>query len=295
MTTPIFSVVMPVYNQAKYISQAIRSVLDQTFDLWELLIVDNHSTDGTVELIRSFIDPRIKIFSIENYGVIAKSRNLAIRSSTGAYIAFLDSDDTWVPSKLQEVSNVLRGKPELVYHWVNLISEDGSSSGKIESRNIKRPTFEDLIYNGNPIVNSSVVVSRKSLLDNGMLNESVELIGVEDYNMWLKLALTETTFSRIPKFLGAYRLHSHSISMKSTQIAVPVRAFKGLEDAISIRLSNRIHSRFWEIQGRTKIKSANFEDAVTAFSKALLNITGIRLVKLRLLKFITQFFILVKK
>jgi teichuronic acid biosynthesis glycosyltransferase TuaG len=125
MSQPIFSVVMPVYNQAKYISQAIQSVLDQTIDSWELIIVDNHSTDGTVEVVQFFDDPRIKLSFIDNNGVIAKSRNQAIRSSTGNYIAFLDSDDFWFPTKLQEVSRVLKGKSELVYHWVEIVSEDG--------------------------------------------------------------------------------------------------------------------------------------------------------------------------
>jgi teichuronic acid biosynthesis glycosyltransferase TuaG len=289
MSQLIFSVVMPVYNQAKYISQAIQSVLDQTMDSWELIIVDNHSTDGTVEAVQLFDDPRIKLSFIDNNGVIAKSRNQAIRSSTGNYIAFLDSDDFWFPTKLQEVSRVLKGKSELVYHWVEIVSEDGLEKDRIESRRIVSPTFENLILNGNPIVNSSVVVSRKSLIEAGMLDESVELIGVEDYNMWLKLALNKTTFVRIPIFLGSYRLHSQSTSSKFVEVAVPMRAFKGLEDEISLGLKDRINSRFWEIQGRSRIKSGDYGDALEAFSRSVQNMTGLRLFKLLLLKISTHF------
>jgi glycosyltransferase involved in cell wall biosynthesis len=286
---------MPVYNQAKYISQAIQSVLDQTIDSWELLIVDNHSTDETVELVQLFDDPRIKLSFINNNGVIAKSRNQAILSSTGSYIAFLDSDDLWFPTKLQEVSRVLTGESELVYHWVEVISKDGLQTDRIKSRRIFSPTFENLITNGNPMVNSSVVVSRKSLIGAGMLDESVELTGVEDYNMWLKLALSKTRFVRIPRFLGSYRLHPQSTSFKFVEVTVPVRAFKGLENEINIGLKDCIHSRFWEIQGRTRIKSGDFKGAREAFSQSVLNISGFRLVKLLLFKIVTRFFCLILK
>ena len=290
MSQPIFSVVMPVYNQAKYISQAIQSVLDQTIDSWELLIVDNHSTDATVDLINAYKDPRIKLSFIDNYGVIAKSRNQAIRYSSGEYIAFLDSDDAWNPSKLEEVSHILKRQSGLIYHWVNLISESGSKIGRTKSRRIVQPMFEDLLMHGNPIVNSSVVVSRKSLLDVGLLNESKELIGVEDYNSWLKLALIGMNFILIPKTLGDYRLHKESISSNFESVIFPVRAFSGVDTEIDDILMSKVKSKFWEIEGKTRIRRGHFHAAANAFVISAENCDSMKKTKLHFYSMVARYF-----
>ena len=290
MSQPIFSVVMPVYNQEKYISQAIQSVLDQTIDSWELLIVDNHSTDATVDLINAYKDPRIKLSFIDNYGVIAKSRNQAIRYSSGEYIAFLDSDDAWNPSKLEEVSHILKRQSGLIYHWVNLISDDGSKIGRTKSRRIVQPMFEDLLTHGNPIVNSSVVVSRKSLLDVGLLNESKELIGVEDYNSWLKLALIGMNFILIPKTLGNYRLHTESISSNFESAVFPARAFSGVDTEIDDILMSKVQSKFWEIEGKTRIRRGHFHAAANAFAISANNCDSTKKTKLHFYSMVARYF-----
>ncbi len=290
MSGPFFSVVMPVYNQEEYVSQAIQSVLDQTIESWELLIVDNHSTDGTVDLIKTYKDPRIKLSFIDNHGVIAKSRNQAIRHSSGEYIAFLDSDDAWRPSKLEEVLHILNYKSGLIYHWVNLISDNGSNIGKTKSRRIVQPMFEDLLIHGNPIVNSSVVVSRKSLLEIGLLSESKELIGVEDYNSWLKLALIGMNFILIPKTLGDYRLHSESISSRFEPAEIPVRAFSELEAHIGNILMAKIQSKFWEIEGKARIRRGHFQSAANAFAISANNCDSRKKTKFQIYSMTARFF-----
>lgn len=290
MSEPLFSVVMPVYNQAKYISQAVQSVIDQTMDSWELLIVDNHSTDETVNLIEAFRDPRIKLSFIDNHGVIAKSRNQAIRSSLGKYIAFLDSDDAWSPSKLEEISLVLDRQPGLIYHWVNLISENGSHIGSTRSRKIVRPIFEDLLIHGNPIVNSSVVVPRKSLIDVGLINESKEVIGVEDYNSWLRLASSGMNFLRIPKILGDYRLHAESISSNFEHAILPVRAFNGIATKIDDVLMEKIQSKFWEHEGKTRIRRGHFQAAAEAFAISARNSHSMMKTKLQIYCMAARYF-----
>ena len=97
---PHFSVILPNYNHGKYLKQAIDSVLNQSYNSWELLIIDNHSTDNSDKIISSYNDPRIKSFKINNDGVIAKSRNYGIKNSKADWIAFLDSDDIWYENKL---------------------------------------------------------------------------------------------------------------------------------------------------------------------------------------------------
>ena len=100
--TPRISIVIPTYNRARDLERALKSLKAQTFINWEVLIIDNESVDNTDEVVSGFSDPRMKLFKIDNDGVIAASRNLGIREASGEYIAFLDSDDWWKPKKLEE-------------------------------------------------------------------------------------------------------------------------------------------------------------------------------------------------
>lgn len=110
-----FSVIITNYNCEKFIYESINSVINQTFVNFELIIVDNHSTDKSLKIIKSFNDPRIKIFLISNLGVIAKSRNYGIKLAKGKWIAFLDSDDYWLSDKLQEVFECIRLKKKIKF------------------------------------------------------------------------------------------------------------------------------------------------------------------------------------
>ena len=96
----LISIVMPNYNQSEFLAYSIESVLSQSFTNWELLIVDNFSSDETTKVLKNFLDPRIKVFQINNGGIIAKSRNYGISMSNGELIAFLDSDDIWYKDRL---------------------------------------------------------------------------------------------------------------------------------------------------------------------------------------------------
>ena len=102
------SIIIPTYKRVEKLKRAIDSVLSQTFTNWEIIIIDNHSLDGTKELVDNYNNPKIKMLLIKNNGNIAKSRNLGIKKSKGKYLALLDSDDLWVPNKLQICINALK-------------------------------------------------------------------------------------------------------------------------------------------------------------------------------------------
>jgi glycosyltransferase involved in cell wall biosynthesis len=106
---PLISIVLPVYNCASYVSRTIRSALNQTFSDFELIIINDGSTDRTTEVLNSFTDPRIKIYNQANTGV-ALARNYGVSLAQGQYIAFLDSDDIWLPEKLQWEVDILEEK-----------------------------------------------------------------------------------------------------------------------------------------------------------------------------------------
>ena len=99
---------MPTYNNGAFLDTAVNSVLKQTIRDFELIIVDNFSTDNTSKIIRNFKDKRIKYFKFKNKGIIAASRNLGISKSKGKYLAFIDSDDKWYENKLEVCLNYLR-------------------------------------------------------------------------------------------------------------------------------------------------------------------------------------------
>lgn len=204
--TPVISIIIPTYNREKDLERALNSVLAQTFSDWQALVVDNHSSDNTDDLVKSFNDPRIRLLKVHNEGVIAVSRNFGLKHAEGKYIAFLDSDDWWVPEKLEVSLRYLDEGADLVYHDLFLMTKPDQKFywRKINTRKLKSPVFEDLITNGNTVSNSSAVV-RKDLLNsiNG-LSEDLRLIGAEDFDAWLKISKISEKLERIPQTLGYY-------------------------------------------------------------------------------------------
>jgi glycosyltransferase involved in cell wall biosynthesis len=236
-----FSIIMPTYNQANYVVKSIATVLSQDFTEWELIVIDNSSDDGTKSLLAGIKDPRVKVIECKNGGVIAKSRNLGIRSSTNAWIAFLDSDDLWDPKKLSHVARIIqKHNPDFVYHQMRYVSND-IPDGKVQSRKIKANAFQDLLVKGNPIANSSVVV-RKSILNHvGLISEERALVGCEDYNTWLKIAKLNASLYYIKQILGGYRIHENNYSTSAKKVIHP-EATKEFYSDLPKRVKTKMNS-----------------------------------------------------
>ena len=113
--SPLVSVVIPSYNHGRFLGRALQSVLDQTYTNSEVIVVDNHSTDNTDEVMASFADQRITYLKIHNNGIIAASRNAGLRLAKGEWIAFLDSDDYWSGNKLEQCI-LNRSNNDVIYH-----------------------------------------------------------------------------------------------------------------------------------------------------------------------------------
>jgi glycosyltransferase involved in cell wall biosynthesis len=204
-STPEVTVVMPTYNHGLYIGNAISSVLAQTMENFELIVVDNNSIDNTKEIIQQFNDCRIRLKHINNEGLIARSRNLAIKESKAPYIAFLDSDDYWFPEKLERCIKQIKLGADLVYHRMykqKTIQQDRFKR-EVRTRALSPNVFDDLVMNGNCIINSSVVLKRKLFEEYGLLREDPDYVGWEDYDMWLRAA-NNRSFFYIDKVLGVY-------------------------------------------------------------------------------------------
>lgn len=213
---PLISVVMPTYNQAHFIKDAIESVLNQTYNNFELIIVDNYSKDNTEQIVKSFVDPRIKYFKFSNHGIIAASRNLGIRNSKGGYLAFIDSDDAWLPNKLDIQAEYLEQNPHisLVFSLLKVKSSDERYNNKlIATKGKSRSGFMyNQLLNFNFIVCSSVMLKAPVLVDVGCFDEDPEIVASEDWDLWLRIA-RKYEIAFIAKELGIYRMHNSSMSM----------------------------------------------------------------------------------
>jgi len=200
----LISVVIPTFNRASTLKKAIESVIKQTYSDWEVILVDNSSTDDTLEILEEFNNINIKLLTVNNNGVIGYSRNVGIEHSSGKYIAFLDSDDWWDCEKLSESVLLLEsGKIDVVYHNCQIISDQ--SKRDTHCRRLSKEAFGDLIINGNTLVTSSVVVLKSAIIDLGCFSEDKEVIGWEDYHLWIRLAEANFQFGLIKKSLGFYR------------------------------------------------------------------------------------------
>lgn len=209
---PRVSIIIPSYNNALLLKRTIESLIKQTYENWEAIIVDNSSTDNTEYVVNRFNDNRLNFYTVKNNGIIAFSRNYGIKKSKADILAFLDSDDWWCSDKL-EISLKYLTKYDFVYHDLYIRYQDIETiNKKSKSKNLYFNSFKQLLINGNCIPNSSVVVKKSKIKEIGYIDESVEKYSWEDYDAWLKLAQINIKFKRISKVLGYYWIGSNNIT-----------------------------------------------------------------------------------
>ena len=204
--TPIVSVVIPTYNRARDLERALASVRAQTFPDWEALVVDNHSTDDTDAVIAKLADPRITLHKIHNRGVIAASRNLGIARARGEFVAFLDSDDWWMPEKLDASVAALRLGADIVYHDLFSVKRAGQKWfwRRARTRRMTSPVFNDLVEKGNGLATSGVVIRTTLMREIGGFTEDAAMVAMEDYDAWIRASRLTERFVKIPRVLGYY-------------------------------------------------------------------------------------------
>jgi len=269
---PLVSVVIPNFNYGEYLREAIASVVAQTYSKWEIIVIDNFSTDNSEDVCREFgLGERLRFIQYKNDGILAKARNVGIKLSGGQIIAFLDSDDTWRPGKLEKSVSTIASGADVTYHGVNVI--DGASRKKLfprKSRRLKAPVVSDLLLRGNALVNSSAVVSKRILEELGGLDESQQLAGAEDYHLWLRISTQTNRFIFTPGLLGSYREHPKSFTKsKNTAVQSYGSALKGFLDNWDNIDSLETGLRHF-LSGRLFVISGNFGLARKSLLKAMM-------------------------
>jgi len=208
---PQVSVIIPTKNRQQFIGRAIKSVLAQTYQDFEILVVDDGSTDQTQEVLKTFPDPRISVFHHEHSCGGAAARNTGIASSGGRYIAFLDDDDEWLPEKLaRQVSILANGANSLGGVCTGHFKVD-DKSGKIteewipsQKGNLSREIFESNCLS----TTSSLLLKKEVFEDVGLFDEKLK--SFQDYDMWVRIA-QYYTFDYLKEPLVKYNCHSIQI------------------------------------------------------------------------------------
>lgn len=200
----LFSVIIPTFNRAHLLGTAIDSVLDQTFKDFEILIVDNGSTDNTQEVVQGIKDARVKYLYIEPTGSPAGPRNAGLRSSRGKWLAFLDSDDVWFPEKLERIGAIAETNAyDLISHFQEKTDERGRYVGVMGPRLNMEPSYIELLTTENTFATSSVVV-RREILERHELKFRLEsgYVAIEDYDLWLRILRVGGKSFVLPSVLG---------------------------------------------------------------------------------------------
>ena len=209
METPLVTVITPSFNSAKFIAQTIQSVQNQSYDNWELIIVDDCSTDETVNIIKDFVanDNRIFLYQLEKNSGAGIARNLAIQKANGRFISFLDSDDLWKREKLKtQVDYLLSNNVPFTFSYYECINEEGKLLNKI----VKAPqklTFNKLFF-------CNFVGNLTGIYDVNYFGKIPisKIRKRQDWIVWLTILKKIKTAKPIPESLAFYRVRTDSIS-----------------------------------------------------------------------------------
>ena len=272
--TPGVSIVIPTYNHEAFLGAALSSVINQTYTNWEAIVVNNFSTDGTEALVHSFNDPRIKLVNFHNNGIIGAARNQGINLAINPFVAFLDSDDTWLPTKLEKCVAALTNGADLVCHGENWIDET-SHSRAVFYGPTARATYLNLLFKGNRLSTSATVVRANILKSVGGFSENPEFVTAEDYEIWLKISQLTNKLAFIDEILGNFTRHGASASSSvvkhlNAEISVVHHHAKQLPNSFSanLRLRHRKAKAYYSA-GRSSARSGQSRSALKYFATAI--------------------------
>jgi len=215
---PKISVVIPVHNGEKTIQETINSILDQTFTDFELIIINDGSSDRTVEIIGNNPDSRIKLYSYPNKGLSA-SRNRGIQRSQGDYISFIDADDLWTKDKLASQYHALQATPTaaIAYSGTSRMDEHSKILYNIGLANLRGKVYSYLLLRDIVGSGSNPLIQRQAMLDllaTGGFDESLK--AAEDWDFWIKLS-AKYEFIDVPLHQILYRRSPQSMSSQLTR------------------------------------------------------------------------------
>jgi teichuronic acid biosynthesis glycosyltransferase TuaG len=226
----LVSVIMPAYNAGRHVAESVRSVLGQTYADWELVVVDDGSTDGTAGVVKGLAarDARIRYVRRENGGQAA-ARNTGLGEARGRLVAFLDADDLWLPGKLSAQVALMEERGVDLVYTDGYIFSDGGEVSPDERFNIlpgeaRGEEMFRALFALNRIGTLSVLVRREALDAVGRFDESRAYQNCEDYDLWLRLAKWGASFYGMEEKLMRYRRHAAATTYTASRLLTPMLA-----------------------------------------------------------------------
>jgi len=214
-STPLISIIVPTFNHAHFLHIALRSVVDQTYTNWEAIVIDNHSSDNTDNTVLGLDNHKIKLLKIHNNGVIGASRNLGMNEARGDWIAFLDSDDSWYPTRLETLVKYINEDDETdVFSTDEMLINQTTGSKKILRYGPYTPNFyQSLLVEGNRVSPSATLVRDEFMTEHKIsFRENINFVTVEDYDFWMFLAKAGAKFKFIASVQGEAIVHQNNAS-----------------------------------------------------------------------------------
>ncbi len=245
----LVSVIMPNYNSEKYVEATIKSVLDQTYQNWELLFVDDCSQDQSLEIVKSFEEKRIKILSTEKNRGAAVARNVAIKEAKGKWIAFLDSDDIWLPDKLEkQITYMQKNDISFCHTDYEVVDKNGNTVSVYKPR-IDVCKYKDTLKH-NHIGCLTVIYNSDKL---GKVFMPTDAIKREDMACWLNILKNGEQAYCLHECLAKYKVHSKSVSSnKFKMMKYQWNLYRNVERLSPLRCTYYITN--WAILGLLKYR-----------------------------------------
>ncbi|MDX2086129.1 MAG: glycosyltransferase [Candidatus Melainabacteria bacterium] len=220
-TTPQISVVMPVYNAAPYLAEAIESVLQQSLPDFELIVVDDGSTDGSPAVAKAYLrqDARVRYMRLPHCGINTRVRNEGLTETRGAYIAFLDADDRYLPDALERLYNQLQQQPQCpaVFAYGQVMDANGHLLKQQPGQPKQKPTLAQVFRGYCPDHLQGLMLRRQTLEGIGLLNPTLPAHG--DYEFYLRLwRQYAETIAYLPEPVFAYRRHAGSLTRQPERL-----------------------------------------------------------------------------
>ena len=230
----LVSIIMPAYNSERFIKESIDSVILQSYSFWELIVINDNSTDNTEEIVNEYcnLDSRIKLYRNDSINGAANARNVALHLSKGKYIAFLDSDDIWLERKLELQVNILDSGGFGASHSSYIrIDETGKKINEINCRGVVSYANQ---LKTNCIPNLTGIYNREVV---GLVMQNN--VGHEDYDMWLRI-LSQVSSKGIQEPLAKYRVCSNSLS--SNKIKAALWHYRIIERQVGLSRKRKINA-----------------------------------------------------
>ncbi len=212
LNMPKISVIMPVYNGGKYLKEAIQSVLDQTYNDFEFIILDDGSTDGSTRIVESFSDDRIKLVKLGHGGIVS-TLNEGLKISSGEYVIRSDADDVSLPERFEKLLNYMEANKQVGVcgSWATSINNKDEIIGEMKYPPIQNNEIKKYSLLHNPFIHPSVIFRKEVVLGVGGYRNFKHN---EDYELWTRV-LRKKNGHNIPEPLIKYRIHLDQITKKA--------------------------------------------------------------------------------